>query len=174
MSKETCILSTKDFTILEVMRDRCLGRDDPLTTLLNKKIASALVMFSDDVPENVATLNSRVAYSVNGDEPDTRVISHSRLHNAPVGMYLPITTLRGLALLGLSEGQEFALDKGDGTEDRIVLEKVQYQPETVRREREAARVAASRRPALRLVHAAGTSSQSSGADSFDDPGPSAA
>ena len=26
MSAETCILTTKDFTILEVMRDRCLGR----------------------------------------------------------------------------------------------------------------------------------------------------
>jgi regulator of nucleoside diphosphate kinase len=101
MSNETCILTTKDFTILEVMLDRCLGRDDPLAPILKRKIDSALVVFRDDVPENVATLSSRVTLSVDGRDPDTRVISHDRM-TSPVGMYLPISTLRGLALLGLA------------------------------------------------------------------------
>ena len=79
MPTETCILTTKDFTILEVMRDRCLGRDDPLAPILKRKIESALVVFREDVPENVATLSSRVTFSVDGRDPDTRVISHDRM-----------------------------------------------------------------------------------------------
>lgn len=64
MSAESCILTTKDFTILEVMRDRCLGREDPLALLLKRKLDSALVVFRDDVPANVATLSSQDRKSV--------------------------------------------------------------------------------------------------------------
>ena len=135
MIKETCILTTKDFTILEVMRDRCLGRDDPLAPLIKRKIDSALVMFRDDIPDNVATLSSRVSFRIDGRDPDTRVISHDRMR-APVGLFLPITTPRGLALLGLAEGQEFRLVNYEGVEERIVLEKIHYQPEAARREKE--------------------------------------
>lgn len=136
MTRETCFLTTKDFTILEVMRDRCLGRDDPLAPILKRKIEAATVMFRDDIPVNVATLSSRVTFSVDGRDPDTRIISHDRM-TSPIGMYLPITTARGLALLGLSEGQGFALRNGDGEEERIVLHEVHYQPEAARREKEA-------------------------------------
>ncbi len=62
MPNETCILTTKDFTILEAMRDRYLGWGDPLAPILNRKIESAVVTFRDDVPENVATLSlSRIS-----------------------------------------------------------------------------------------------------------------
>ena len=131
MSKETCILTTKDFTIVEVMRDRCLGQDDPLAPILKRKIESAIVMFRDDVPDDVATMSSRVTFSVNGRDPDTRIISHDRM-TTPIGMFLPVTTLRGLALLGLAEGEHFILTNGDGIEERILLEKVHYQPESAR------------------------------------------
>jgi regulator of nucleoside diphosphate kinase len=40
MSPDTCILTTKDLTILEIMLDRRLGRDDPLAPVLRKKMAS--------------------------------------------------------------------------------------------------------------------------------------
>ena len=68
MTSETCFLTTKDFTILEVMRDRCLGRDDTLALILKRKIETATVMFRDDIPVNVATLSSRVTFSVDGKE----------------------------------------------------------------------------------------------------------
>jgi regulator of nucleoside diphosphate kinase len=179
MSNETCILTTKDFTILEVMLDRCLGRDDPLAPILKRKIDSALVVFRDDVPENVATLSSRVTFSVDGRDPDTRVISHDRM-TSPVGMYLPISTLRGLALLGLAEGQEFVLTNADGDEERIELEKVHYQPEAARREKEAMErlnAPTQRKPALRLIQGAFADQPRFvpvASTGFDDPGPSAA
>ena len=178
MSK-TCILTTKDFTIVEVMRDRCLGQDDPLAPILKRKIESAIVMFRDDVPDDVATMSSRVTFSVNGRDPDTRIISHDRM-TSPIGMFLPVTTLRGLALLGLAQGEQFVFTNSDGVEERILLEKVHYQPESARREKEALErlaVPPPGRPSLRLVRGAFYDRAPLAATSlegFDDPGPSAA
>ncbi|QDZ00219.1 nucleoside-diphosphate kinase [Nitratireductor mangrovi] len=179
MTKETCFLTTKDFTILEVMRDRCLGRDDPLARILKRKIASATVMFRDDIPVNVATLSSRVTFSVNGRDPDTRIVSHDRM-TSPIGMFLPITTARGLALLGLSEGQDFAIRNGDGEEERVLLHEVHYQPEAARREKEALEGTGSEtsgKPTLRVIRGAFHDQHRLvplAHDGFDDPGPSAA
>lgn len=179
MTRETCFLTTKDFTILEVMRDRCLGRDDPLAPILKQKIESATVMFRDDIPVNVATLSSRVAFSVDGRDPDTRIISHDRM-TSPIGMYLPITTARGLALLGLSEGQDFALRNGEGEEERILLHEVLYQPEAARREKQALERTSSPtsgKPTLRVIRSAFCDHPRLvpvAHDGFDDPGPSAA
>lgn len=182
MSIDSCMLTTKDFTILEVMLDRCLGRDDPMAPLLRRKIESAMVVFRDDVPGHVATMSSRVVFSVDGRDSDTRVISHDRM-TSPIGLFLPVTTFRGLALIGLSEGQEFRLPGQDGVEEIVRLEKVLYQPETARREKEALgrMEAAPRKPFLTLIRWANygqpvnTPFGLGGFDGFDDPnGPSAA
>ena len=179
MTRETCFLTTKDFTILEVMLDRCLGKNDPLAPILRRKIESATVMFRDDIPVNVATLSSRVTFSVNGREPDSRIISHDRM-TSPIGLFLPITTARGLALLGLSEGQEFAIANAGGEEDRLLLHEVHYQPEAARREKEALErmnPPTSGKPSLRVISGAFHDQPRLvpvGHDGFDDPGPSVA
>ena len=175
MSYETCILTTKDFTIVEVMRDRC-PKDDPLAPILRRKIDTAIVMFRDDVPGDVATLSSRVSFSVDGRDPDTRVLSADRMAS-PVGLFLPITTPRGLALLGLAEGEAFDFVNGDGAKERILLEKVHYQPEAARRDREAMERAGqvARKPALRLIRGAFPAPLAPAAPAGpDDPGPAAA
>jgi regulator of nucleoside diphosphate kinase len=179
MSEETCILTTKDLTILEIMLERCLAIDESLAPLLRRKISTAQVVFRDDVPENVATLSSRVTFSVDGRHSDTRIISHDRM-TSPIGMFIPITSPRGLALLGLAEGQEFRLPNHDGVEERILLENVHYQPEAAKRAKEAATDLAATgpdRPFLRLV-TGGALRKSEPLvvppDGFDDPGPSAA
>ncbi|WP_375590312.1 nucleoside-diphosphate kinase [Hoeflea alexandrii] len=179
MSNEICILTNIDFTILEFMRGRCRGTDDPLAPILKRKIDSALVMFHTDVPGNVATLNSRVTFSVNGRGHDTRVITSNRT-DLPVGMALSVTNARGLALLGLPEGHGFSILNSEGIEERIVLEKVLYQPETSKQSKDAVTGTFEMkrsRPALKLVK--GTLSDRTefahrGFGGFDDPGPSTA
>jgi regulator of nucleoside diphosphate kinase len=179
MTAETCILTTKDFTILEVMRDRCLGKDASLAPILQRKLDSATVVFREDVPADVATLSSRVTFSVDGRDPDTRILSHDRM-TSPVGMFLPITNLRGLALLGLTEGQEFVLSDGGRDEARVLLETVHYQPEAAKREKDAltrGTAPAERRPALKLIRGACFDQprlMPANAGEPDDPGPSAA
>ena len=107
---ETYQLTTKDYTILEVMRERYQGRDATMSEILQRKISQRAVMFRDDVPPNVVTLSSRVAYRVNDGPPETRIVAHDEMRGL-VGMLLPITNPRGLALLGLAEGQSMTIPK---------------------------------------------------------------
>ncbi|MBX3532401.1 MAG: nucleoside-diphosphate kinase [Rhizobiaceae bacterium] len=182
MNPDTSILTTKDFTILEVMHDRCPA-GDPLAQMLKRKLDGATVVFRDDVPEDVATLSSRVRFSVNGGAPDTRIISHDTMTSA-VGLFLPITVARGLALLGLSEGQSFSYLDVDGETQVVRLEAVLHQPEAARRQKEiAARpvAPATGRPALKLVRGGMeratpvvAAAPAGGWQAPDDPGPSAA
>lgn len=178
MSDDNFILTTKDFTILEAMCDNPLGRHDLLVPLLRRKIGKAIVVFRDDLPDGIASINSRVSFRVNGGEIDTRVISTGQV-TAPVGMFLPITTLRGLALLGLVEGQNILVPNADGVDERILLEKVEYQPEASRRERQmlGQSPVTQGKPLLRVV--TGGISQAHrlvlvAPDGYDDPGPAAA
>lgn len=179
MTNELFILTAKDFGTLVVMRDYCFGRDDPLAQILKQKLDAARVVFPHDVPENIATIHSRVTFSVNGRAPDTRVISSEGV-SLPMGMYQPVTTQRGLALLGLAEGQDFSLTNLNGDKERVVLERVLYQPEAARREIDVTpgfAASAGARPALRLIGGVSgdrVSSTAAGKGHFDDPGPSAA
>jgi regulator of nucleoside diphosphate kinase len=179
MLNDNFILSTKDFTILEAMCDNPLGHFDLLVPLIRRKIDRAIVVFRDDLPREVASINSRVAFSVNGGESDTRVLSTGQL-TAPVGMVLPITTARGLALLGLGEGQHIVWTNAEGVEERILLHKVEYQPEASRRERRAfgqQAVPLKHKPMLRIVPGGISQAHSPipvTSDGHDDPGPSAA
>ncbi|MGO4558254.1 nucleoside-diphosphate kinase [Mesorhizobium sp. 2RAF21] len=132
MSYETCTLTTKDFTIIQAMHDSGLARDDRIAPILKRKIDSAHVMFRDDIPDNVATLGSRVDFMVDGQTPERQILSQDRMTSA-MGTLLPITTLRGLALLGLSEGQEFSFLGVDGYQERVRLVRVLYQPEAASR-----------------------------------------
>ncbi|TPK97001.1 hypothetical protein FJ567_20145 [Mesorhizobium sp. B2-4-16] len=109
MFTDTCILTTKDFTILEVLRDRCLSMEDPLAEILKRKIETAVVVFREDVPVNVATMSSRITFSVDGRDPDTRILSHERTTPA-VGIFLPVTTARGVSAAGTRRGTGFRAD----------------------------------------------------------------
>lgn len=176
---DNCILPAKDFTILEALHERCLGKADPLVPILKRKLEGAIVMFREDIPANIATLSSKVSFCVNGKDRDTRILSN-RPMTQPSGDFLSITTVQGLALLGLAEGQEFVLTEGDGVEIRVVLERVHYQPKAAQHDAEyRARLSASEqcKPALRLVHSASNGKPYSlqrQTENFDDPGPSAA
>lgn len=177
MPGQTCVLTTSNHAILQIMRDRSPG-GDPLAPILTAKLDSAVVVHGDEVRTDVATLGSRVTFSVDGRDPDTRVLAHERTAS-PVGLDLPVATPRGLALLGLSEGEAFTVLHRDGTQERVLLEKVHYQPEAARREtqaRERLKGPAQRRAGLRVV-IGGAAREKPVADEpggFDDPGPSAA
>lgn len=181
MSCDSSILTTKDFTILEIMLDRLADPGAPIGRLLRRKLDTAIVMMRDDIPPHVATLRSRLRFRVDAGEAETRVLSHAPM-GAPVGMFLPITAPRGLALLGLAENQAIEVETAGGRHERLVLEKILYQPEAERAElasRADADTPAARRARLRLVGGglAGrvrTAICPSGNGTDDDPGPSAA
>ncbi|TGT71956.1 MULTISPECIES: nucleoside-diphosphate kinase [unclassified Mesorhizobium] len=181
---DSCQLTTKDYTILEVVRDRHPMRDETFWAILQRKISTAVVMFREDIPPNVVTLNSRVAYRVNDGPAETRIIAHDQMRGL-VGMLLPITNLRGLALLGLAEGESISIPTADGRLETLTVLEVVYQPEAARRERlklaGASEPRRPREPGLRVVHRSDEpldkprNEVAAAFDvGFDDPGPSAA
>lgn len=179
-----CVLTTRDQALLEAMLQRRIASGDPILPLLQQKLADATVVGVDEVAADVVTLNSRVAFSVNAGAVETRTLARQE-NRGLVGSNLFVSTPRGLALLGLSEGQQVVVERADGGRESIRVEKVVYQPEAARRqetERSAMHRETAGRPALRLVHSATSDDQPLGATwkmrqsgrDDDDPGPSAA
>jgi len=106
--------------------------DDRLLRLLRRKLSMAIVVLPEDVAPDVATINSRVEYRIDGGRTEACVLVHDE-GNASLGLALPISTLRGLALLGLSAGDSVSIERPDGRVETVSLENVAYQPESAKR-----------------------------------------
>lgn len=183
-ANSSCCLTTKDFSILKAMLERRIASGDVILPLLRRKLAEAAVVQAGAVKAGVVTLNSRVVFRVNGGEAETRTLVQQE-NRGLVGLNLPITTPRGLSMLGMSEGQTAAIERPAGGEETILIEKIVYQPEAARRqvaERMHVSGEPAKRPALRLVHSVASDVQPLGETwrmrqsrrDDDDPGPSAA
>ncbi len=172
-----CQLTAKDASILEVMLERRGHCDDAFTQLLRQKIATTSVVLFDGVDPHAATLNSRVEYSIGGGPPCERILVYGG-ENAYPGMTLPITTMRGLALLGLLAPESIICNKENGRVEEIRLLRVLYQPEAGRRpgnERGAVRAVTDRRCDVVLLQPASRPKAiGAGCDDDYDPGPAAA
>ncbi len=175
-------LTTKDCTILEIMLDRCQDKGSPTAMLLRRKLDNATVLFWEDMPADVVTLSSHVTYRVDDGAAETRIITHDEMRGM-VGSVLPISNPRGLALLGLSEGQGMSIDRPGGTRETVTAEMIAYQPEAAKREAQrlgypqAGGPATARPPYLRIVARSDVPAAARpgpGESGHDDPGPSAA
>jgi regulator of nucleoside diphosphate kinase len=128
MSKSArCILTAKDFTILEVLLDRRINKDEFFLRLLRRKLAEATVVFQEDLGPQVATINSRVDFTVDGQFSDNRILVHGD-EDAYPGLCLSISTFRGLAVLGLTAGEAIVIERSDARTEKISLDAVSYQP----------------------------------------------
>ncbi|WP_378947277.1 nucleoside-diphosphate kinase [Mesorhizobium sp. ANAO-SY3R2] len=114
---------------MKTMLDRLAWSGGPLVDLLRRKLASAQVVFSNEADTDVVTLNTRVVFSVDGGAPHTRVVTHGPMEGM-VGLTIPITVPRGLALLGLRKGQSISVDCGRGVTETIRVDDILYQPRT--------------------------------------------
>jgi regulator of nucleoside diphosphate kinase len=163
-----CRLTTKDYAVLETMLERSREPCGAHATLLRRKLAGADIRLNEDIPADVVTINSRAAFRVNDAPAETRIVAQAPIDGL-VGMLLPVTTLRGLALLGLAEGESIMIGA-----DKLSVVEVAYQPEAAHREALRLRMPRAK-PVLRLVHSAPELAFGVGRlDASDDPGPSAA
>ncbi|WP_173932976.1 hypothetical protein [Chelativorans sp. Marseille-P2723] len=125
-STPRCHLTAKDFSILEDIQQRGLNNDEAFLRLLRQKLESAAIQ--DDIGADVATINSVVDFSVDARTNERRTLTYEG-GDAGTGVTLPITTLWGLALFGLTAGKEIAIERHDGTREKIRLNAVFFQPE---------------------------------------------
>lgn len=172
-------LTTKDYSTIEVMLERYEGRDETMTAILRQKIAKAVVMFPGDIPSDVVTLGSRVTFRVNDDPAQTRNVADDGAAEADA--VLSIGTPRGVALLGLAEGERVTIFNEDGSIETLAVLEVAHQPEAAARsgERPAradTRGGVTRPPFLRVVHSSDDAPQKATpagkptfSSSFEDP-----
>jgi regulator of nucleoside diphosphate kinase len=171
-----CLLTTKDFSLLVALLERDEHRDEAFLRLLRRKLSGATVVFRDDIAPHVAMIGSQIAFTANGDHAETcTLVEAEGSHPEPA---LPVTTLRGLALLGLAAGETVAVQRSDGGREELRLDKVIRQPAVARREparpasRERQASVVAFRPRSRVGQAVALACSLDPDD--DDPGPRAA
>ena len=162
-----CVLTTRDYAMMEDFLDSGAYVGEGVAALARRKLAGAMIVFPDDVPPDVATVNSRIAFTV-GDRPaETRVLVRDAGHRVS-GAALRVDTLRGMALLGLEADEHVVLERPDGSSETLRLDAVIHQPEAAARmlaERNVVRLDGRFRRKVAPVIAGGGD---------DDPGPHAA
>ncbi|MCC7253201.1 nucleoside-diphosphate kinase [Hyphomicrobium sp.] len=164
-----CHLTAKDSAYL---RSLLASKDygEPYLQLLRRKLADATLMLDHTIDRRIATIDSRVEFRVGDGAIEHRVLTRNE-ESATQGLALPITTLRGLALLGLRENDVFSLRKPNGAMEAIRLIKIAYQPEAARRAIAASAVVPFQPHWLRSL----SKDDETGSDPHDDdPGPGAA
>lgn len=131
MTFHECHLTAKDFTYLQsLLTSKDYG--GPYLDLLREKLGSATLLLDHTIDHRIATIESRIEFSVDGTFMEQRVLTRDE-RGATQGLALPITTLRGLALVGLRERDVFQLRKPGGALESLSLIRVAYQPEAARR-----------------------------------------
>lgn len=173
MSREAfCQLTAGDLNILMSMLDET-GHTKSFTILLREKLNYASVFFREDIPENIVTLDTQVAYTVNG----VRTGPHLLVRNAasrPANSAISVRTMRGLALLGLAVGERTEILGEDGWPETLAVERIVFQPES-----EACLKQTSTEPVQLIDHAPQVVNfrpqpRKVAIPYDDDPGPSAA
>jgi regulator of nucleoside diphosphate kinase len=130
------LVTARDFMVLEELARLRLRPDDPAARGLIAKLERCRVVPPDTVAADVVTLDSRVVFNVDGGPPEARVLVHPDAHTLS-GWSLPVTTPRGLAVLGLRAGATTTAERGGGGVERIAILSVAYQPEQAARRRAA-------------------------------------
>lgn len=124
-------MAAEDFRACQVLLETLVETDSPFARLLRQKLSSARAVPDDGIDPLVVTFNSRVEFQVNDEAPETRILVRREFCNGLVGLTLPVTTPRGIALLGLRQGQSCAFEEG-GRMRAIAVRRVAYQPQAAR------------------------------------------
>lgn len=117
-----CYLSMKDFTILEALLEQEV-HDQAFFRLLREKLGNTTIVFHDEIDRPVATIGSRVDFVIDGRIYDSRILV---AENGPRSsrLTLPITTMRGLALLGLAAGDTIIVEWSERESESLQVSNV--------------------------------------------------
>lgn len=162
-------LTAKDHAFLEYLLHA--AKDDPLYhQLLERKLEMAVIVPAESLDPDTATIGSTIVFKVGGGSSEERVLTrHEHMAGITAAVPLPVTTARGLALLGLRAGDLFALRTRGGVVEPLQLESVRLpNAAALRRARSDASLVAFPSPVEAI------SRGSWPADEDDDPGPRAA
>jgi transcription elongation GreA/GreB family factor len=81
------------------------------------------VFFHDEVDAAVAAIGSRVDFVIDGRVFDSRVLVAND-NPQPSRLTLPVSTMRGLALLGLRAGEAITIEWSEGERESLQINRV--------------------------------------------------
>jgi regulator of nucleoside diphosphate kinase len=123
---DVSILTIADFSTLKRLEEVWSARGHDLTPALRRKLHRATVTFQSDLPRGIATLGSRISYSIGDEGMLTRTLTATTGLDA---QWLPVSLPLGLALLGQCEGIATIVDCDGEAGRRVKLHRVLDQPE---------------------------------------------
>ena len=127
-TRPAIIVSERDLERLEAVLVG-LPDDAPGVAALRDELDRAEVMASEAMPPNVVTMNSRIRFVV---EPGNREVEATLVYPRDFSGQpdqLSVTTPAGIAVLGLTVGEEIAWLAPNGQTVRARILDIHYQPE---------------------------------------------
>ncbi|MBB3221015.1 nucleoside diphosphate kinase regulator [Pseudoduganella umbonata] len=127
--KTKIVVSSLDMDRLEALLDALPAAQAQAQQALLGELSRAQVVEPEDMPPDVATMNSRVRFVLD-DAAEARdmVLSYPKDMDGS-GDRLSILTPVGSALLGLKEGKSIEWTRPDGATFQVKVVEVVYQPE---------------------------------------------
>ncbi|CUX67426.1 hypothetical protein AGR4C_pb20134 [Agrobacterium tumefaciens str. Kerr 14] len=95
--------------------------------MIRAKLDGATVVTAEDVPGNIATINSRVTYRLGNDVPTTVYLVDTTRPSIFFQGIIPLRSLIGLSLLGMREGDRRSVALRHSVL-RITLKRALHQP----------------------------------------------
>lgn len=121
-----CILFDEDVDVLrQYLDDPTLC--DRAQALVRAKLEGATIVTAENVPGNIATINSRVTYRLGSDVPTTVYLVDTTRPSLFFQGIIPLRSLIGLSLLGMREGDRRSVALRHSLL-RISLKRVLQQP----------------------------------------------
>jgi regulator of nucleoside diphosphate kinase len=122
-------LSSLDLERLERLLGGLKGDAAQQAADLQAELDRAEVVKPKDIPPTLVTMNSRVRFSINGnDEQFSQTLVYPKDADSSAGRISVLAPI-GSALLGLSVGDMIDWPRPDGGVSRVTIEEVLYQPE---------------------------------------------
>ncbi len=127
-TRPTITVSERDLERLEAMLAR-LPDDQPGVDALREELDRAQIAESEAMPPDVVTMNSRIRFVVEpaGKEMDMTLVYPRDFSGRPD--QLSVTTAAGIAVLGLTVGQQIEWLAPNGQTVRARILDIPYQPE---------------------------------------------
>lgn len=127
MTGSRCRLTRKDHALLLAMLERSGHASEAWRDLLQAKLRGGAVEPGDGISPGLVALDSRLTYFVNGVRTGPHLLVSLETGDLPPNA-VSVHSLRGLALLGISEGDSVTIRPSAAGEETLTVETVLSQP----------------------------------------------
>ncbi len=122
-----CWMTARDHHLCYRLLQELERSGSALAVALRDRLERAVLVDSGKLPATVVTLDSCVEYLLDDSVTERRILVH-RDELQTVGLHLPLATPRGIALIGLREGQETRFQE-NGRWRRLRVMRVGFRPD---------------------------------------------